>query len=173
MSFRRVASRLVPPGEDSGASTPRDHDSAPLQSPGSRRQLTPEERAILSECWDPETLEWVLDHEELRLKDLVDMGLGKIPFPHNDDIDWSALEHSGSEEADITPSGPVDCYGVPLAPCYLCGKMDVGTRIITCGICCNRAHASCLHWTVREDPRKPGHYHWHCPAHKIVWFLEG
>ena len=173
MPFKRVASRFQRPNESAEISNPRHRSPVPPRPPRSRRQLTSAERDMLTAYWDLESLEWVLDNAHLCLKDLIDMGLGLIPFPHDDDVDWSALEYSSSEEADIPPSGPSDCYGIPLTSCYLCGKIDVSTRIVSCRICFKKAHTSCLQWMVREDPRKPGHFHWYCPAHNRVWFLEG
>ena len=127
----------------------------------------------MHQYWDPDILDWVLDNENLRLGDLIDMGLEIIHTTNQDEIDWSELEQSSSDEVDAPRFGPSDSYGIPLTPCLICGKMKVRTRIVTCGICYKKAHTSCLQWIAWEDPRKPGHFRFQCPSHNRVWFLEG
>ena len=137
-----------------------------------RDRITPEVKQRLLRIWDdPDTLEWVIDNEKLTLGALVEMGIAVTYNLEKDDIDWAELEQS-SEDEDLASDGPRDVYGVPMDTCEVCHKVDVGTRIPSCWHCGMRAHASCLRWTVREDPRKPGHYQFHCPSPPRTKFLE-
>lgn len=156
-----------------GASSSHLRDLIPHTPPGLRQRLTPEQREGLLQYWSPDILDWVLNNEDLWLGDLIGWGIEINQVLKQNEIDWSELEHSSSDKAEAPRSGPSYYYGIPLTPCLICGKMDVSTRIVTSGICYKKAHTSCLQWTAKEDPRKPGHFRFQCPNHNRIWFLEG
>lgn len=156
---------------DPGASTSNQQTQSTSKLPKERRQLSPEDREELAKVF-PQSLDWILANENIRLGDMVDTALciirkarGNKAF--EDGVDWEELERDNSDEAKVNLSegGSRDPYGVPLASCFVCGKADVDTRLTSCGICCKKAHIACLPWKARQDPRS-GHFYWECNDHE-------
>jgi hypothetical protein len=157
---------------DPGASTSRQHTPPKSKPPKERRQLSLEDREQLA-MFFPHSLDWILANENIRLGDMVDTALCIIRGARErqaaeDGVDWEELERDNPDEAEVDLSGigSLDPYGVSLAPCFVCGKTDVGTRLTSCGICCKKAHISCLPWKARQDPRT-GHFYWECNDHEL------
>lgn len=157
MPIKRVVHKTKCCGSD--PKPPVSQSLTPASSvSGIRARITLENRNELLKFWDPETLEWVLDNENLHLGDLVEWGMANATTTAGDDIDWAELDLSNSDEDDTSRSAPQDVYGVPMVTCEICGKVNARTRIPSCWFCHKKAHTSCLRWITREDPHKPGHF---------------
>lgn len=78
---------------------------------------------------------------------MIDTALCIIQKAREDEVNWEELERSGSDEAEagISEVGPRDLYGVPLAPCFVCEKADVGTRLTSCEVCYKRLTSRVYH----------------------------
>lgn len=81
----------------------------------------------------------MLANEDIRLGDMIDTTLcivrkARKDKAKEDEVDWVELEHSSSDEAEIDflKTGSRDPIRVPLAPCFVCRKADVGTRLTSC-----------------------------------------
>src|SRR5664279_4795996 len=107
MVRKRAVRKIYSP--KSGPQTPTSSNNVPSVS-GIRARITPEDREVLLKFWDPETLDWVLDNEHLKLGDLVEWGIAHANVQVGDDIDWAELERNSSDEDDPPQCDSRDIY---------------------------------------------------------------
>lgn len=87
MPIKRVVRKPKPPKVEPGDSTSQIMDHIPSTPFRLKQCINPKEKEGLLQYWDPETLEWVLDNENLRLGDLVEWGMAINRAIEEDKVD--------------------------------------------------------------------------------------